>query len=319
MSPKTSTNKSTGTSTPKTAAKDKGTKEAVWAQAQLEALQAQRSSGPGWLEEPHLWQEGQLEQLLDRINAGSLKEVPQEVREGVEFYISQYAAGQETEEDAFYIDRELYSDVLAPVPEDEPSAPYVRATSLPEEVAAAGKLQEWTEIKPQGMSLLKKVLVNHKESAMVQETGVARLGVLLAAARDNGSGEVADGLAPAVLAPIVINAMKRFPQDARVQRVCCSVLRGIVVVDGGCTVVADAGGPALAIKAIKAHLLNMEVCKSGAAVIYAMIQKTEPSSLERISMRSIDAHQVLAQALQTHPTDRALDRACRVAMPELKE
>ena len=46
-------------------------------------------------------------------------------------------------------------------------------------------------------------------------------------------------------------------------------MAGIVVTDGGCTVVADAGGAARAVDAMKAHLVDPEVCRMGAAVLYA--------------------------------------------------
>ncbi|CAK9073130.1 unnamed protein product [Durusdinium trenchii] len=99
---------------------------------------------------------------------------------------------------------------------------------------------------------------------------------------------------------------------------CATFVAGIVVTDGGCSVVADAQGAAKAVEAMKAHLVDVEVCKMGAAVLYAMVQKTDPASPERLMMRTTKAHQVLVEALQHHPTDRVLDRACRVTMPELK-
>ena len=43
---------------------------------------------------------------------------------------------------------------------------------------------------------------------------------------------------------------------------------GIVVTDGGCSVVADAQGAARAVEAMKTHLVDVEVCKMGAAVLY---------------------------------------------------
>ena len=44
-----------------------------------------------------------------------------------------------------------------------------------------------------------------------------------------------------------------------------------MVTDGGCTVVADAGGAARAVEAMKAHLVDVEVCRMGAAVLYASL------------------------------------------------
>ena len=45
---------------------------------------------------------------------------------------------------------------------------------------------------------------------------------------------------------------------------------GIVVTDGGCSVVADAQGAARAVEAMKTHLVDVEVCKMGAAVLYVL-------------------------------------------------
>lgn len=50
---------------------------------------------------------------------------------------------------------------------------------------------------------------------------------------------------------------------------CATFVAGIVVTDGGCSVVADAQGAAKAVEAMKAHLVDVEVCKMGAAVLYA--------------------------------------------------
>ena len=41
-----------------------------------------------------------------------------------------------------------------------------------------------------------------------------------------------------------------------------------MVTDGGCSIVADAQGAARAVEAMKTHLVDVEVCKMGAAVLY---------------------------------------------------
>lgn len=294
-------------------------KETRWVAKQLELLREQRDNGPPWLREHHGWHEEQLEALTAALGDGSVAAVPGEVREGVVFYLSQFADG--TPEDAFYSDPELYAEVSKPKVEAKDLQPYVRAASLPEAVAAAEGLRAWADATRPGINKLQALLVEHAASAEVQQAGLTRLGALLAEARgigDTPPPPAPAGLAPAALVPLLAKAIGRFPRDAGVQRAGCSAMRGVVVAEGGCTVVADAGGPGLVVGAMKAHIMDLEVCKAGAAVLYAMIQKTEPSSIERHSIRSTDAHQVLAQALQTHPTDRALDRAVRVTMPELK-
>merc|ERR1719310_2219004 len=90
------------------------------------------------------------------------------------------------------------------------------------------------------------------------------------------------GLLPKALTPIAIAAMKTFPRDAALQRVGCACLRGITVMDKGVVVVAEAGCPALVVETMRAHMESMEVCKMGASFFYAMVQKTDATSIERM-------------------------------------
>eukprot|EP00434_Breviolum_minutum_P012296 symbB.v1.2.010837.t2/scaffold683.1/size173061/10 len=518
----------------------------------------------------------QLATLQGLLQDGKVT-VPLEVKEGLEFYISQFEDGQSVSEEEFYIDKELYTQLLAP-PEEIVEAPYIRREASAEEMQVVQQLKDWTEVTPQGLLKVKKILEANDSCAEIQEAGITRLGGLLADAKGSGSSVPSGcGLSPVALCPVVMEAMNRFRRDAKVQREfansleqmhqlqevikflapqarqleaahqrsteleqllrtaqaqavqkleelelkhietngqllqleqqtnaekkiskeapekplkdleklerllkdailhgaklgrskkdleeqlaqqkveqgrlqrrvmqltqeaaehqqqrgkykhrmermeskiirqhdrledleadledaemradrveerlaeylrqCTSggvdavlekhlqhvahagrqlqskveeqeeiieVLRQllqnhkdfirtelgtelelpaemegplaelstcIVVTDGGCSIVADAQGAARAVEAMKTHLVDVEVCKMGAAVLYAMVQKTDPASPERLMMRTTKAHQVLAEALQYHPTDRALDRACRVTMPELK-
>ncbi|CAE7215724.1 Tgs1 [Symbiodinium sp. CCMP2592] len=370
----------------KAATKTKEGKDLAWVQKQLEKISAQLSAGPPWLSEPHSWHQEQLRELQTRLEEGGLESLPSELREGVEFYLSQFEDGQSVSEEEFYLDQELYCELQPKAP--EPEQPYSRASASEAELKVCEELKSWTDTTPHGLSKLQKLLEKHSHCAEVQEVGLTRLGGLLAEVKAGGSAVPSgSGFSPASVCPVVLEAgqpvrkllqagvwllsscfgiaagkaMTRFPRDAGVQRVACSVLRGllrpeqtkliadafpdlasmagIVVTDGGCTVVADAGGAARAVDAMKAHLVDPEVCRMGAAVLYAaglsgdsflalgqcrlrdieaMVQKTDPASPERLMMRTTKAHQVLAEALQYHPTDRALDRACRVTMPELK-
>lgn len=294
---------------------EKDSKEVGWLSSQLEKLTNQEALGPAWLAEFHQWHKEQLAVLQDALEGGRVTAIPSDVKEGLDFYISQFEDGQSVSEEEFYIDKELYSQLLAP-PEAAPEpAPYERRVATEEELQVVQQLKDWKDATPQ----VKKIMEANDGSAEVQESGLTRLGGLLADSKGSGSAVPAGcGLTPAALCPVVMEVMSRFPRDAKVQRVACSVLRGIVVTDGGCTVVADAGGAARAVEAMKAHLVDVEVCRMGAAVLYAMVQKTDPASPERLLMRTTKAHQVLAEVLQYHPTDQKLDRACRVTMPELK-
>ncbi|CAE7818198.1 FTSH5 [Symbiodinium sp. CCMP2456] len=303
--------------TGKAATKTKEGKDLLWVREQLEKISAQLSAGPPWLSEPHSWHQEQLRELQARLEEGGLQSLSSELREGVEFYLSQFEDGQSVSEEEFYLDQELYCELQPKAP--EPEQPYSRASASEAELKLCEELKSWVDTTPHGLSKLQKLLEKHSHCAEVQEVGLTRLGGLLAEVKAGGSAVPSgSGFSPGSVCPVVLEAMTRFPRDAGVQRVACSVLRGIVVTDGGCTVVADAGGAARAVDAMKAHLVDPEVCRMGAAVLYAMVQKTDPASPERLMMRTTKAHQVLAEALQYHPTDRALDRACRVTMPELK-
>ena len=80
-----------------------------WARKQLDKVAAQRLAGPAWLSEPHSWHQEppamlhsadarivcsqeQLQDLLLRLEEGSLS-LSTELREGVEFYLSQHLSG----------------------------------------------------------------------------------------------------------------------------------------------------------------------------------------------------------------------------------
>ncbi|CAJ1402559.1 unnamed protein product [Effrenium voratum] len=292
-------------------------KEIQWLESTLEKLALQQQKGPEWLKEPHEWHKEQLEELRSRLEGG-LKS-PSELREGLDFYLSQFEDGQAVGEDEFYIDKELYAELLAPVVEEK-LAPYLRRPATEEEQATVAKLKTWSEVTPHGITKVQKVMQANADCAEVQEAGITRLGGLLAEAKAGGTAvpSAAAGLAPGAMCPVVLEGMDRFPRDPGVQRAACSVLRGIVVTDGGCTVVADAGAVQRVVAAMKAHLADVDVCKFGAAMLYAMVQKTGASSPERLTMQATKAYQTLAEVLLYHPTDRALDRAVRVTMPELK-
>ncbi|CAE8586754.1 unnamed protein product, partial [Polarella glacialis] len=291
-----------------------------WLASQLGELEAQRDSGPPWLIDPHGWHIAQLQELQRHLESGTLTDLPQELREGVEFYASQFAGGQSASEGEFYDDREMYQEVLKSLRAEAASeGPYQRAASSEEALSAVALLQAWSETTPQGIGKLQKLLTAHEASAEVQEVGITRLGGLLAELKGEKPGASTQGLAAALLFPIVVAGMARFPRDAGVQRVGCSVMRGLVVADGGLSVVADNHGAALAVKAMRAHIEDVDVCKMGAAVFYAMIQRTEPSSPERMAVRSAEAGPVLSEALRYHPTETFLDRAVRVTLPELRD
>lgn len=309
-------NKAPGSTAKAGIAESKDSKDIRWVKSQIAKLEELRNSGPPWMEEPNCWHERQLDELLDRLCNGSVKSLPEELREGVADYISQFD-GQDVSEETLYVDRELYAEVFAPLPEDLPLAPYVRDTTSEEASLCVSQMKGWEDLTSGGITKMGKQLLQHELSAEVQEAGITRLGALLAELREGKrSGSATDGLTPKALTPIVMDAMRRFPRDTGLQRVACSALRGIVVMDGGVTVVADAGAFSLVVSSIKENMESMEVCKTGAGALYAVVQKTGPKSSERLTLRATDALEVLSQALKKHPYE--LKYACEVTLPELR-
>eukprot|EP00931_Biecheleriopsis_adriatica_P059016 TRINITY_DN35241_c0_g1_i1.p1 TRINITY_DN35241_c0_g1~~TRINITY_DN35241_c0_g1_i1.p1 ORF type:complete len:322 (-),score=71.48 TRINITY_DN35241_c0_g1_i1:9-974(-) len=289
--------------------------ELRWVRSQLAKLGEQKSSGPPWLDEPHSWHEEQLEELVARLSSGTVPALPKDFKEGIADYLTQFD-DQDVSEDAFYIDRELYSELLAPLPDEKPPAAYARAATSKEASEVVTQLKDWSDVTEKGLAHLQQLLSKHEASAEVQEVGITRLGALLADLREGKLSGSAEGLTPKVLTPIVTAAMRRFPRDSGLQRVSCSALRGIVVTDGGLAVVSASGAFAMIVETIKTHLDNMEVCKTGAGALYAVVQKTGPKAPERLALRATDALDVLSAALKRHPYE--LRYACEVTLPELK-
>jgi len=259
--------------------------EVAWTKLSIDKLQAQAAAGPAWLQEQHSWHLERLDELCARLEAGKLKSVSDEVKEGLSDYLAQFD-GQETDEDQFYIDQDLYAEILAPIPEAVPLPPYVRAATSGEAASAVERLKIWEDASVSGVQQMQKLLVQHQDCAEVGEVALTKVGSLLASQRDGSLDKAASaGLTPKALTPIAIAAMNAFPRDPGVQRVGCSCLRGITVMDGGVKVVTDAGCPALVVDTIRTHLEVMEVCKMGASFLYAMVQKTDATSLERMAMK----------------------------------
>ena len=178
-----------GSSTKAAAFGGGGSEETRWLQAQIAALAGQREAaareGNGWIEEPHTWHEQRLEQLAQLLEAGSVTSLPSELREGVEFYVSQLAGG-DVDQDSFYDDRDVYGDIFdrgetAPAPE---GPPYERPVETPEAEAAVAQVREWDNVTMQGIAKLERLLKEFAASPGVQEAGITRISALVAGSKD---------------------------------------------------------------------------------------------------------------------------------------
>eukprot|EP00913_Durusdinium_trenchii_P027534 g25824.t1 len=111
-------------------------------------------------------------------------------------------------------DPELYTELLAPAPEEVP-VPYERPRATEEELETVQRLKDWSDTTPQGLAKVKKLLEANATSA--EEAGITRLGGLLAEAKGTGSALPSScGLTPSAMCPVVMEAMSRFLRDAKV-------------------------------------------------------------------------------------------------------
>eukprot|EP00971_Amphidinium_carterae_P099926 1975998-Amphidinium_carterae.1 len=146
--------KSASASAKKPAAKNKegnkgveatGSPTEQWLQRQASALEQQADAAPAWLAAKHEWHQEQLRNILALLSsnvADSDSVLTAEFREGVEFYVSQFAADSEIGEDTFYDDTSMYADVLdslqAAANKVEP--PYQRKEDPPEVALVAQQI-----------------------------------------------------------------------------------------------------------------------------------------------------------------------------------
>ncbi|CAK9073126.1 unnamed protein product [Durusdinium trenchii] len=104
-------------------------------------------------------------------------------------------------------DPELYTELLAPAPEEVP-VPYERPRATEEELETVQRLKDWSDTTPQGLAKVKKLLEANATSAEVQEAGITRLGGLLAEAKGTGSALPSScGLTPSAMCPVVMEAV----------------------------------------------------------------------------------------------------------------
>jgi len=125
--------------------------EIKWLAKQQEALQGQAAAAGAepWLRDVHAWHQERLREVEDRFRSGAITSLPEDFRDGVDFYVSQLADGQSVSQDSFYDDRELYGPVLSEVKGEEEetcqTVAYERAVDSEEAVVALEKVKAWSE------------------------------------------------------------------------------------------------------------------------------------------------------------------------------
>jgi len=297
-----------------------GSKDERWVQGQLSALEAQREAavarGDTWCEEAHEWHEDRLSQLLDLLKAGTVTSLPDEVREGVEFYVSQLADGGEVSQESFYDDREIYGDLLEVASKEE--APYARPLESPEAAEAIEKLRAWTDASQQGMDRLSRLWKQHPDSAGAAEAVMAKIASLAADHKD----DQVSGLAPKAMMVFVAEAMQRFPRDVGVQVQGSSAILSLArhSGDNGTFTVLQCGGAKLWAEALKNNIQDTEVAL---ATTRAFSYMTGPKGVQQHTpewafLCESGAEQVLNDCLRYHTNEQRIDKAARTSIPFLR-
>lgn len=312
-----------GSSTKAAAPGGGGSEEQRWLQAQTAALAGQREAaareGNRWIEEPHTWHEQRLEQLAQLLEAGSVTSLPSELREGVEFYVSQLAGG-DVDQDSFYDDRDVYGDIFdrgesAPAPE---GPPYERPAEMPEAEAAVAQVREWDNVTMQGIAKLERLLKEFAASPGVQEAGITRISALVAGSKDSAPSPSTAGLTPKSTVALVKDAMQRCPRDPDVQRMGCSAVQMFCSGDGALEPVLNAGGATLVVEALAGNLANAAIALSATRTLAFMTSRATKCSPEWAKLCSSGAEKVLLQVLPYHLNDPRIDKAARQAIPFLR-
>mmetsp|Transcript_45752 Transcript_45752/g.126954 ORF Transcript_45752/g.126954 Transcript_45752/m.126954 type:complete len:334 (+) Transcript_45752:98-1099(+) len=287
-----------------------------WAQSQLDAIRGQveaaaKKGNCDWLQVTHEFHEVRLIKLAKRLAEKTLDGVPDELRSGIEAYLSQFAGGKEVTQEGLCEHREAW-DALEP----EGGAAYARAAETPEAVAAAEQLRAWSDASEAGVQKFADVLRAHSASPGVQEAGLTRIGGLLAEARE---GSAAGGLTSPALMPLIDSAMRGHLRDPDVQRSGCAALRGLALADAQLPHLCDAGGVHLAVEAVKEHFKSKEVALAGNGAFWAMAKSAGRNSPELSAMRTGGVVEVLMKVMTHHAWDQTLCGKVRVTLPFITE
>eukprot|EP00929_Paragymnodinium_shiwhaense_P002530 TRINITY_DN102807_c0_g1_i1.p1 TRINITY_DN102807_c0_g1~~TRINITY_DN102807_c0_g1_i1.p1 ORF type:complete len:324 (+),score=71.66 TRINITY_DN102807_c0_g1_i1:68-1039(+) len=322
MAPKTKTAAKAKAS----AGSGKASKDEKWTKKQLDELTSQRQAaekrGDTWLEAPHKWHEERLTQLLDKLSSGEVAAVPDEVREAVEFYSSQFADGNVVDQDAFYDDQDIYGDLLKK-PEAVEEAPYVRPAESPEAEAAIEKLKGWEETTQQSMAKFNRIVKEHPTAAGVHEAALVKVTTLFAKHKDEiGTTPAVLGLDRKLYYTMVVESMDKFPRDPALQTEGCRAILSLARHSGkgGMYAILEAGGAKRMIKSVKLHMANNAVASVVAKGILFLSRPEQcaKNSPEWAELVNSGAEETLTDLLPFHANDAVIDKACRQAIPFLR-
>lgn len=287
-----------------------------WVQAELDMVRtllaaATKRGNCDWLQVAHEFHEVQLIRLLKRLEDKELSAVPAELKEGVEAYVSQFAANADIQQDGLNSFREVW-DLLA-----GGGPAFARGPESPEAAIAIEQLKCWTTTNMEGIQKFSDLMQIHLSSPGAQEAGLIRIGGLLGKAREGY--EAGDGLTAGGLMPAVKDAMGKHLADPEVQRSGCAALRGLAMAKGQLPPLCDAGGVELAVEGLKAHFKCAEVAGTANGTFWAMAQAAGKNSPEHSRLRTAGVTEVLLKVMTHHAWNQALCGRVRTTLPFLTE
>eukprot|EP00927_Polykrikos_kofoidii_P019117 TRINITY_DN18911_c0_g1_i1.p1 TRINITY_DN18911_c0_g1~~TRINITY_DN18911_c0_g1_i1.p1 ORF type:complete len:362 (+),score=62.64 TRINITY_DN18911_c0_g1_i1:100-1086(+) len=307
------------------AAEASGSKDERWVRARASALAAQREAaverGDDWVEAPHLWHEDRLAEILRLLESGVVSSLPDEFREGVEFYVSQFADGTDTSEETFYDDREIYTEILQKGVAPE-QAPYVRPPETVETEEAIQTLSAWSDTTAFGMGKFCQLVKKHPDSAGVAKAALEQIAALVAKHKDDVGTSAVKGLEPKPMMAFVTNCLERFSRDGAVQVSGCKAVLSLGEHSGkrGWTIVVEAGAATLWVKALRNHVTDQVVVRTVTRAFYVLLrpQVVAMHSPEWATICSSGVEKALLAARDAHLSDNQIGKDCSTTVPFLR-
>jgi len=296
--------------------KPTGSEPERWTRLQIDALDSQKKAA-SWLEDSHSWHQTQLSKLLELLEDGGLAQVPQEVREAVEFYVSQAAEG--VDQDAFYDDQEIYGDLLTEKEEKQEvqEAPYERPPETPEALEAVQRIFAWEDTSVHGISRFEQIWKAFPASPALQEAGITRfIGFLL---RCEGAvrGAATQGLKSPRAVSLVLVAMERCPRDPLVQSRGCAALMHLSKAPGDLFTVLQAGASEMIVKVLRDFMTNYEIASTALKCLHDIVNRSPENSPEISIIAKAVTIETVAKVKLYHAST-PMERTANVMLPFLR-
>lgn len=295
-------------------AKQNGSEPERWTRKQIDAIAAQKAS-VSWVVDAHNWHQAQLEQLLELLEAGSIDQIPQEVREAVEFYVSQIPDG--VEQDAFYNDQEIYGELLTKKEVKQDEAPYVRPPDSPEALEVLERVAAWDDTSLFGISKFEQLLKLHPDSPALQEAGLLRVCDFLRKAAGVARDAATQGLASPRAVSMVLTAMERCPRDKGVRSRGCVALMLLSQVPGDLFKVLQLGAADVIANDLTLFITDEQTTLTFLKVLKDLVWRCPEHSPEIHLLAKQSTIEILKRARVQFPGNLPIDKLATVIVPVL--